>query len=299
MLNPGPGSTNVMIGMLPAWRGIPLAAVGALQSAKTASDTAIKAAEAATLAAAGTPGAPAAKAAEETVKASAAAAMGSMISGLAGGMSDIHVCTTPLPTPPHGPGVVITGSPTVLINNMPACRIGDTILEALGPPNLITKGEMTVIIGDMATPTLSGIAGAVNPLDGDVNCGNIIDSVIARLTGADPNATAPLDRDGTFAEIENRHNTDIAWGGTFDDAFKAVRDGGDGTIAIVGIQYGGGGSHVVVLANKGGEVAIVEGQHWDNSNPREAITTPQRANERYNSDGASTVGYGIVGSRGN
>jgi len=52
-----------------------------------------------------------------------------------------------------------------------------------------------------------------------------------------------------------------------------------------------------VLANKGGEVAIVEGQHWDNNNPREAITTPERANQRYNPDGGSDVGYGIVGSR--
>jgi uncharacterized Zn-binding protein involved in type VI secretion len=43
--------------------------------------------------------------------------------------------------------VVIDGSQTVLINNLPACRMGDTILEAVGPPNKIVKGEMTVIIG--------------------------------------------------------------------------------------------------------------------------------------------------------
>ncbi|HAX43336.1 MAG TPA: hypothetical protein DCY80_12375 [Solibacterales bacterium] len=147
VLSPGPGSMNVMIGMRPAWRGIPLAAVAGLQAAKTASDTTIKVAEAATAAAAGTPGAPVAKAAEETAKAAAAAAMGSMISGLAGGMSDIHMCATPLPIPPHGPGVVIDGSATVLINNMPACRLGDTVLEAVGPPNKIVMGEMTVIIG--------------------------------------------------------------------------------------------------------------------------------------------------------
>jgi uncharacterized Zn-binding protein involved in type VI secretion len=34
-----------------------------------------------------------------------------------------------------------------LINNLPACRLGDTVLEAVGPPNKIVKGEMTVIIG--------------------------------------------------------------------------------------------------------------------------------------------------------
>jgi uncharacterized Zn-binding protein involved in type VI secretion len=49
--------------------------------------------------------------------------------------------------PMHGPGVVITGSATVMVNNMPACRLGDTILEAIGPPDLIVMGCMTTIIG--------------------------------------------------------------------------------------------------------------------------------------------------------
>ena len=146
VLGPGPGSLNVLIGSLPAWRGVGGAIAGALQAAKQISDTAIKVAEAATLAAAGTPGAPAAKLAEESVKAASAASMGSMISSSAGG-ADIHSCATPLPIPPHGPGIVIDGSQTVLINNLPACRMGDTVLEAVGPPNKIVKGEMTVIIG--------------------------------------------------------------------------------------------------------------------------------------------------------
>jgi uncharacterized Zn-binding protein involved in type VI secretion len=146
MLSPGPGSTNVFIGSLPAWRGVPSAVAGALQSAKQVSDATIMAAEAATVAAAGTPGAPAAKAAEEATKAAAAAQMGSMITSMAGG-ADIHACATPLPIPPHGPGVVIDGSQTVFINSLQACRMGDTILEAVGPPNKIAKGEPTVIIG--------------------------------------------------------------------------------------------------------------------------------------------------------
>jgi uncharacterized Zn-binding protein involved in type VI secretion len=57
------------------------------------------------------------------------------------------MCATPVPVPPHGPGVVIDGSATVMINNLPACRLGDTVLEALGGPNKIVKGESTVIIG--------------------------------------------------------------------------------------------------------------------------------------------------------
>ena len=146
VLTPGPGSMNVLIGFLPAWRGIPAAAAAALQAAKQVSDIAIQTAEAATLAAAGTPGAPAAYAAEQAAKTAALSELSSTISGMAG-MSDIHACVTPSPVPPHGPGVVIDGSQTVLINNMPACRMGDTIIEPLGPPNKIMKGEMTVIIG--------------------------------------------------------------------------------------------------------------------------------------------------------
>ena len=147
ILSPGPGSINVIIGFLPAWRGIPLAAAGALQAAKTVSDTAIQVAESATLAAAGTPAAPAALTAEQATKAASSAAMSSAISAAAGGGSDIHTCATPLPIPPHGPGVVIDGSATVQTNFLPQCRLGDTILEALGPPNKIVKGEMTVIVG--------------------------------------------------------------------------------------------------------------------------------------------------------
>lgn len=146
VLSPGPGSKNVFIGRLPAWRGIPSTAASTLQSAKQASDTAIQTAEAATQAASGSPGFAAAKAAEESLKASEAIRMASQITSSAGG-ADIHICTTPLPIPPHGPGVVIDGSQTVLINGLKACRQGDTILEAIGPPNKITSGATKVNIG--------------------------------------------------------------------------------------------------------------------------------------------------------
>ncbi|MEP6946305.1 MAG: PAAR domain-containing protein [Acidobacteriota bacterium] len=146
VLTPGPGSKDVLIGFKPAWRGIPAAAAAALQSAKASADIAVKTAVAGTTAAAGTPGAPAAYAAEQATKAAALASLGSMISGMAA-MSDIHMCMTPSPIPPHGPGVVVDGSATVLVDMMPACRMGDTIVEPLGPPNKITMGEPTVIIG--------------------------------------------------------------------------------------------------------------------------------------------------------
>lgn len=146
ILTPGPGSLTVLTGFLPTWRGIPLAAVAALQAAKTSADIAITAAETATKAAAGTPGAPAAVAAELATKTAALSAMSSAITGASAG-ADIHMCATPLPIPPHGPGVDITASATVMTNFLPTGRLGDTILEAIGPPNKIVKGEMTVIVG--------------------------------------------------------------------------------------------------------------------------------------------------------
>ncbi|WP_414625205.1 PAAR domain-containing protein [Calothrix sp. CCY 0018] len=152
VLTGGPGSRNVLIGKLPAWRGIPATAVPALMSAKKTSDIAVKTAETASKAASGTPAAPGAIAAEQSVKTSAAATMSNAISlaaaSAAPSIPDIHQCATPLPIPPHGPGVVINGSKTVLINGLPACRMGDTIIEALGPPNKITKGDATVLIGN-------------------------------------------------------------------------------------------------------------------------------------------------------
>jgi uncharacterized Zn-binding protein involved in type VI secretion len=150
VLGPGPGSANVLIGNKPAWRGMPLAAAAGVTAAKTASTTAVTAAMAATAAAAGTPGLPAAKAAEATAEATATASMSSALSA-AGAGADRHMCTTPLAPPlsppPHSLGMVITGSATVLINNLPACRAGDTIIECLGPPNTISMGCPTVIIG--------------------------------------------------------------------------------------------------------------------------------------------------------
>lgn len=146
VLTPGPGSFNVFIGGMPAWRGVGGAAAAAIQAAKSVSDTTIQVAEAATLAAAGTPGLPAAKAAEEATKAAAAASMGSMITAAAG-LADTHICATPLPIPPHGPGVVVDGSTSVFINGLPACRQGDTIVEAVGPPNKIAMGFPVVLIG--------------------------------------------------------------------------------------------------------------------------------------------------------
>ncbi len=61
-------------------------------------------------------------------------------------VTDNHTCPMVTGVVPHVGGMVAMGSMTVFIENMPAARMGDQIIEA-GPPNSIVKGEMTVVIG--------------------------------------------------------------------------------------------------------------------------------------------------------
>jgi uncharacterized Zn-binding protein involved in type VI secretion len=60
--------------------------------------------------------------------------------------SDTHVCPLFDGPKPHVGGVVAVGSLTVLINNLPAVRQTDLVVEA-SAPNSILLGEPTVLIG--------------------------------------------------------------------------------------------------------------------------------------------------------
>jgi uncharacterized Zn-binding protein involved in type VI secretion len=75
-------------------------------------------------------------------------------------MIDQHACPAVSISGPDGVGSVLMGSPTVLINNMMACRLGDIVVEkpglAMGPMDPIIMGEPTVIIGEvgMGSPVI-------------------------------------------------------------------------------------------------------------------------------------------------
>jgi uncharacterized Zn-binding protein involved in type VI secretion len=64
---------------------------------------------------------------------------------------DQHACPAVNVSGADGVGMVLVGSPTVLINGMMACRMGDIVTEvpglAMGPANPIMSGDMTVLIG--------------------------------------------------------------------------------------------------------------------------------------------------------
>jgi uncharacterized Zn-binding protein involved in type VI secretion len=59
---------------------------------------------------------------------------------------DIHICPLSDGPKPHVGGSVAVGSTSVLIGGLPAARQGDQVVE-VGPPNAITTGEPTVLIG--------------------------------------------------------------------------------------------------------------------------------------------------------
>ena len=58
---------------------------------------------------------------------------------------DFHSCPILEGGKPHVGGNVLVGSATVLINNLPAARLGDIIIETT--PNTIVGGCLTVLIG--------------------------------------------------------------------------------------------------------------------------------------------------------
>lgn len=60
--------------------------------------------------------------------------------------TDFHTCPLVTGATPHVGGTVTFGSTTVLINGAPAARVGDPVVESAGP-NTIASGSPTVHIG--------------------------------------------------------------------------------------------------------------------------------------------------------
>lgn len=138
---PAPGSSNVQVGNLPALRAMSPAAVAGFLAllAKIAVNLEV-------MKGALTAGnAPLAAKAGKDLADDASAAM-SMIASM-----DQIICPMLLLKiggPPNGPGVIIGGSTTVQINNLPAGRQGDQIREVMAlDPNSVAVGFPTVIIG--------------------------------------------------------------------------------------------------------------------------------------------------------
>ena len=138
---PGTGSTNVLIGGLPAWRAMsPAAVAGFLALVAKIIVNVNKLATAIS-----TNNVPAAAKITKDLADQVPQAV-SMI-----GAMDKIICPMLLLKiggPPNGPGVIVGGSTTVLINNLPAGRATDQIREVAAlDPNMVAVGFPTVIIG--------------------------------------------------------------------------------------------------------------------------------------------------------
>jgi uncharacterized Zn-binding protein involved in type VI secretion len=59
----------------------------------------------------------------------------------------VHVCPLVNGTVPHVGGNVLIGSTSVFINDRPAVRMGDKVMEPGAGPNPITSGATSVVIG--------------------------------------------------------------------------------------------------------------------------------------------------------
>jgi uncharacterized Zn-binding protein involved in type VI secretion len=232
-------------------------------------------------------------------------------------ITDMHTCpmlTPGVPPIPHVGGPIASGAPTVLIGGLMAARVTD-FCTCVGPPDAIAIGSLGVVVGGLCAArigdqTMHGgaivaglptvligdvgnaaqlLARAINPSASMMNSGFNVDAAIARLYGTDPGATSSSGPGGTFTHIEARHGTLMTWGHNLNKAFNAVRDGGPGTTAIIGIDYGNGSSHVVTMTNYYGTPIVIEGQNCEPGRGAGVISDPAAAEARY-----SPVDVGIA-----
>lgn len=62
-------------------------------------------------------------------------------------LTDMHTCPMVTGVVPHVGGPIVgPGSPTVMIEKLPAAVVGDSCV-CVGPPDTIAKGSATVMIG--------------------------------------------------------------------------------------------------------------------------------------------------------
>lgn len=141
-LGPGPGCPTVLIGGMPAWRGVSPAAAAQLSTAVSALAGEIAAKSAVATASAGTPAGPAAQAELARTAVQGVANLTSMMAS----MGDLHTCPIVKVVIPDGAGVVTVCSTTVMIGGMGAARQGDTITECTSA-SAVAMGCPTVLIG--------------------------------------------------------------------------------------------------------------------------------------------------------
>lgn len=178
----------------------------------------------------------------EGIKAAAAAAASAVMSAV-GGMADMHMCPIPVPVPPHGPGMVTQGSKSVLIDNLPACRKDDKVMEACGGADPIAMGCPTVLIGDDGGGPGGGGGGGSGKSGGAAGVAGGV-TALREPGGSEGGAITPSSIEAMVVSCECS-NPDCAK--AFEDAAE------DGTPLVDRETHGCGGTEVREVAT---------GTHW-------------------------------------
>ena len=101
---------------------------------------------------------------------------------------DMCACAAP-GAAPHGAGPSAIGEPTVLINSMPAIRVGDWVNEPTGGPNVILVGCPNVFIGSPA----ANAPGAKDPKEAEEDLPWILFESVAEGDAGAAEAEAKLE----------------------------------------------------------------------------------------------------------
>lgn len=110
---------------------------------------------------------------------------------LAARLTDLHTCPQATGTVPHVGGPIVTGSPDVIIEGLPAATVGDHA-TCVGPPDTIVQGSATVFIngkpaariGDRTAHGGVIISGCATVIIGDVGMGGLGSPFAAALAKA-------------------------------------------------------------------------------------------------------------------
>ena len=77
---------------------------------------------------------------------------------LAARIGDMHVCPMVTVLVPHVGGPLTVGLPTMLTCSMPQATV-TKMMVCVGPPDLVAKGSMTVLVGNMPAARLGDMSG--------------------------------------------------------------------------------------------------------------------------------------------
>ncbi|MBT9330208.1 PAAR domain-containing protein [Paracidobacterium acidisoli] len=104
-------------------------------------------------------------------------------------IGDMHVCPMVTGIVPHVGGPFVLGSPTVLVGMMPQSRVTDQLV-CVGPPDIAVMGAETVLVG------MAGAGGVMGAMGGIAAMGASVPMQAPPASDSQPKAT--LQQDGTI-----------------------------------------------------------------------------------------------------